>query len=85
MYLFLWVTSKVRDEIKEHCFLSYWTSFYHGNASLLAKSLEVIQLTASIILAAPEPAAERDEVAKKATEQKRNSRKWPNADHPRNA
>jgi hypothetical protein len=28
---------------------------YHGNASLLAESLEVIQQTASVILAALEP------------------------------
>ena len=43
---------------------------YHGNASLLAESLEVIQQTASIILAALEPAAEQDEVAEPTTEEK---------------
>ncbi|WP_263417839.1 ArdC family protein [Terriglobus albidus] len=34
---------------------------YHGNASLLAESLEVIQQTASVILAALEPPAEDEE------------------------
>ncbi len=32
-----------------------YISLYHGNASLLAESLEVIQQTASVILAALEP------------------------------
>ena len=32
-----------------------YIQLYHGNASLLAESLEVIQQTASIILAALEP------------------------------
>ena len=33
-----------------------YIQLYHGNASLLAESLEVIQQTAGIILAALEPA-----------------------------
>jgi N-terminal domain of anti-restriction factor ArdC len=43
---------------------------YHGNASLLAESLEVIQQTASVILAALEPAGEQDEVVEPTTEEK---------------
>ena len=39
-----------------------YIQLYHGNASLLAESLEVIQQTASIILAALEPPVE-DETA----------------------
>jgi len=35
-----------------------YISLYHGNASLLAESLEVIQQTASVILAALEPPAQ---------------------------
>jgi hypothetical protein len=34
---------------------------YHGNASLLAESLEVIQQTASVILSALEPPLPNDE------------------------
>jgi len=34
-----------------------YINLYHGNASLLAESLEVVQQTASVILAALEPAA----------------------------
>ncbi|MDE1160642.1 MAG: ArdC family protein [Acidobacteriaceae bacterium] len=42
---------------------------YHGNASLLAESLEVIQQTASVILAALEsPIAEEDSAATEAPE-----------------
>jgi hypothetical protein len=37
-----------------------YIQLYHGNASLLAESLEVIQQTASIILAALEPPVEED-------------------------
>jgi hypothetical protein len=47
-----------------------YIQLYHGNASLLAESLEVIQQTASIILAALEPASEQDEAAEQATEEK---------------
>jgi len=47
-----------------------YIQLYHGNASLLAESLEVIQQTASIILAALEPAAEQDEAVEQATEEK---------------
>jgi antirestriction protein ArdC len=36
---------------------------YHGNASLLAESLEVIQKTAAVILAALEPPIEEEETA----------------------
>lgn len=36
---------------------------YHGNASLLAESLEVIQKTAAVILAALEPPVEEEETA----------------------
>ena len=32
-----------------------YIQLYHGNASLLAESLEVVQQTASVILAALEP------------------------------
>ena len=39
-----------------------YIQLYHGNASLLAESLEVIQQTASVILAALEPPVE-DEAA----------------------
>lgn len=37
-----------------------YIQLYHGNASLLAESLEVIQQTASVILAALEPAVEEE-------------------------
>ena len=40
-----------------------YIQLYHGNASLLAESLEVIQQTASVILAALEPAIEEEEPA----------------------
>ena len=47
-----------------------YISLYHGNASLLAESLEVIQQTASVILAALEPPvaeeATTDEIAEVA-------------------
>jgi hypothetical protein len=36
-------------------FSASYIQLYHGNASLLAESLEVIQQTASVILAALEP------------------------------
>jgi hypothetical protein len=45
-----------------------YISLYHGNASLLAESLEVIQQTASVILAALEPAAEQEEGAAQTTD-----------------
>jgi hypothetical protein len=45
-----------------------YISLYHGNASLLAESLEVIQQTASIILAALEPAAEQEVGAEQTTD-----------------
>lgn len=35
-----------------------YINLYHGNASLLAQSLEVVQQTANVILAALEPPAE---------------------------
>ena len=47
-----------------------YIQLYHGNASLLAESLEVIQQTASIILAALEPDAEQDEAAEQGREEK---------------
>ena len=37
-----------------------YIQLYHGNASLLAESLEVIQRTASVILAALEPPMQED-------------------------
>ena len=40
-----------------------YIALYHGNASLLAESLEVIQQTASVILAALEPPVAQDETA----------------------
>ncbi|MDE1155419.1 MAG: DUF1738 domain-containing protein, partial [Acidobacteriaceae bacterium] len=39
-----------------------YIQLYHGNASLLAESLEVIQQTANVILAALEPPIEAEEV-----------------------
>ena len=48
---------------------SDYIQLYHGNASLLAESLEVIQRTASIILAALEPTAEQGEAAEQAMEE----------------
>ena len=47
-----------------------YIQLYHGNASLLAESLEVIQQTASIILAALEPAPAQEEAAEPTTEAK---------------
>jgi N-terminal domain of anti-restriction factor ArdC len=47
-----------------------YIQLYQGNASLLAESLEVIQQTASVILAALEPAAKQDEGAELATDGK---------------
>jgi len=49
-----------------------YIQLYHGNASLLAESLEVIQQTASVILAALEPAAEQDEEQNKPSPRSRN-------------
>jgi hypothetical protein len=40
-----------------------YIQLYQGNASLLAESLEVIQQTASVILAALEPVVEEQEGA----------------------
>jgi hypothetical protein len=40
-----------------------YIQLYHGNASLLAESLEVIQQTASVILAALEPPIAEEETA----------------------
>jgi hypothetical protein len=47
-----------------------YIQLYHGNASLLAESLEVIQQTASVILAALEPAAEQGDGTEQATNEK---------------
>jgi N-terminal domain of anti-restriction factor ArdC len=47
-----------------------YIQLYHGNASLLAESLEVIQQTASVILGALEPAAEQDEGAEQGSGEK---------------
>ena len=47
-----------------------YIQLYHGNASLLAESLEVIQQTASVILAALEPVAEQDEGGEQANDEK---------------
>jgi hypothetical protein len=47
-----------------------YIQLYHGNASLLAESLEVIQQTASVILGALEPVAEQDEGAEQAPDEK---------------
>jgi hypothetical protein len=47
-----------------------YIQLYQGNASLLAESLEVIQQTASVILAALEPAAKQDEGEERATDEK---------------
>jgi hypothetical protein len=41
-----------------------YIQLYHGNASLLAESLEVIQQTASVILAALEPAIAEEDTAR---------------------
>jgi hypothetical protein len=45
-----------------------YIQLYQGNASLLAESLEVIQQTSSIILAALEPAVQEEESANTDTE-----------------
>jgi hypothetical protein len=37
-----------------------YINLYHGNASLLAESLEVVQQTANVILAALEPPAQNE-------------------------
>lgn len=44
-----------------------YIQLYHGNASLLAESLEVIQQTASVILAALEPAVEAEAESEQPT------------------
>ena len=46
-----------------------YIQLYHGNASLLAESLEVIQQTASIILAGLEPHPAQEEGEQTAKEQ----------------
>jgi len=46
-----------------------YIQLYHGNASLLAESLEVIQQTASVILAALEPPIETEEVISQELEE----------------
>lgn len=57
------VVGKAVGLVNESASASY-IQLYHGNASLLAESLEVIQQTASIILAALEPAiTEEDNIA----------------------
>ena len=48
------VVGKAVGLINDNASASY-IQLYHGNASLLAESLEVIQQTASVILAALEP------------------------------
>ena len=45
-----------------------YIQLYHGNASLLAESLEVVQHTASVILAALEPPIAEDETSQKLEE-----------------
>ncbi len=46
-----------------------YIQLYHGNASLLAESLEVLQQTASVILAALEPPIEAEEVISQELEE----------------
>lgn len=46
-----------------------YIQLYHGNASLLAESLEVIQQTASVILAALEPAVAEEDTAQTSREE----------------
>jgi hypothetical protein len=53
------VVGKAIGLVNDHASASY-IQLYHGNASLLAESLEVIQQTASIILAALEPPLSED-------------------------
>ena len=48
------VVGKAVGLVNDNASASY-IQLYHGNASLLAESLEVIQQTASVILAALEP------------------------------
>ncbi len=61
-----------------------YIQLYHGNASLLAESLEVIQQTSS-----RHPrrigASREQPKRRQATEEKQNWRRWRNADHPRNS
>jgi hypothetical protein len=45
-----------------------YINLYHGNASLLAESLEVIQQTASLLLAALEPPPQDEKAAEKTEE-----------------
>ncbi len=52
---------------------------YHGNASLLAESLEVIQQTSAVILAALQPPT-----AEQAAMPDAELRRWRDADHPSN-
>ena len=58
---------------------------YHGNASLLAESLEVIQQTSAVILAALEPPAAPRETFDGASKKIKNLRRWRNANHPSNS
>jgi len=53
------VVGKAVGLVNEDASASY-IQLYHGNASLLAESLEVIQQTAAVILAAPEPPIPED-------------------------
>jgi hypothetical protein len=53
------VVGKAVGLVNDNASASY-IQLYHGNASLLAESLEVIQQTASVILAALEPPIEED-------------------------
>ena len=46
-----------------------YINLYHGNASLLAESLEVIQQTASVILGALEPAVAGEETPQQQEEE----------------
>jgi hypothetical protein len=46
-----------------------YINLYHGNASLLAESLEVVQQTANVILAALEPPMQNEAEATTATEE----------------
>ena len=45
-----------------------YINLYHGNASLLAESLEVVQQTANVILAALEPPVEDSAAEPQTTE-----------------
>jgi hypothetical protein len=55
------VVGKAVGLVNENASASY-IQLYHGNASLLAESLEVIQQTASVILAALEPSTAEEAV-----------------------